>query len=121
MLNKNRNRILAAAFTVMALVAGALPAAAQSSLYSVRMDNDLGVNIYQIFVSSTSSGVWGPDQLEEEVLFDGSSFTLTGFRAGHYDLRFVDGQGTSCEVHNVSVNRNRRFDITPYWLLMNCQ
>jgi hypothetical protein len=56
MLNNNRRRILAIRFALMALLAGALPVAAQSSHYNLRMENDTGFSIYRLYISYGEDG-----------------------------------------------------------------
>src|SRR5271167_1325809 len=121
MLNKTRKQILAVSFALVALLASALPVAAQSSHYNLRMENDTGVELYHVYVSSIYSDIWGDDQLGQGIFHDGSTFTITGISPGRYDLRFVDRGGAACVVRDVPIYGNRYFDLSLGWLVDNCE
>jgi len=108
-------------FALVALLASALPVAAQSSHYNLRMENDTGVELYHVYVSSTYSGSWGDDQLGRSIFHDGSTFTLTGISPGRYDMKFVDRDGAACVVRDVPIYGNRYFDLSVGWLADNCE
>ena len=110
-----RKHILAVSFALMALLASALPVAAQSS-QSVRIENNTGYDIYQVRLSSTSNPYWGGDRLGRDVLGDGEYFTINAPN-GSYDLKLVDEDGDICVVHNIAIYSNQNWNLTQTWLL----
>jgi hypothetical protein len=93
------------------------PIAAEGSRYYLRLENVSSFDIHKLFVSSSDEENWGPDQLGVHILRSGASFTLTDISGGQYDVKFVDEDGDSCVVRNVSVYRNKSSEITNQWLL----
>jgi len=120
MQTKIRKSILALSFAVLALLASALPVAAQSS-HSLRMENNTGYSIYEVRLSSVDDDTWHRDLLGNGVFSSGSSFTITGIASGRYDLLFVDSDGDGCEVSDVPIYQNRDFNLTLGWFVDNCE
>ena len=52
---------------------------------------------------------WGPDQLGEEVLAKGDSFTLTNIDCDEYDIKVVDEDGDECIIEAVSLCRDNSY------------
>ncbi|MFA6958851.1 MAG: hypothetical protein WC538_23515 [Thermoanaerobaculia bacterium] len=88
------------AFTIVLLVpveAGAAETA------SVRILNKSKWDIHHFYLSSTDTEEWGPDQLGEDVLESGSSFTLTDIECDIWDIKVVDEDGDECEIRGVAL------------------
>ena len=116
-----RQSMLVVSIAVMAILASALPVAAQSSHYSLRMENNTGLDIYEVHLSSATDGSWRRDLLGSGIFEDGSSFTINQISPGRYDLLIVDREGGSCSVRNFPIYGNRNFDLTLGWLVDNCE
>ena len=116
-----RQMMLAVSLALVAIMAGALPVAAQSSHYSLRMQNNTGLDIYQVHLSSAADPSWRRDLLGSGILEDGSSFTVNQISPGRYDLLIVDGEGASCSVRNFPIFSDRNFNLTLGWLVDNCE
>ncbi len=69
---------------------------------SLRIVNGYTSPIAEVYVSSASSGTWGPSQLSAPIAV-GGSFTLTDIPAGNYDLRAVAADGAYVESYGVSI------------------
>jgi len=121
MLNNIRKQILVAGVTLVVLLAGAFPVAAQSSHYNVQMVNASGFSLYHLYVTSIYSDNWGRDRLGSDVLNNGDMLTVSSLAAGQYDFKLVDWQGTTCEVRNVAVYGDRYFYFTTEWLRDYCK
>lgn len=121
MLNKTRKQILAISFALVALLASALPVAAQNSRYNLRMENESGHSIYQLYFSPEGSTNWGPDRLgSTRVFHDGEAFTITQISPRAYDLKFVFRTGVACEVYDVPIYEDEDVDLTAESLLRGC-
>jgi len=68
---------------------------------SATLINDSSFDIYALFISPTHSNRWGPDQLGDEVLETGYSFTVSGLPCGDYDIKLVDEDRDVCVVEGV--------------------
>ena len=120
MLRKTHKTLLAVSFALVAILASAIPVAAQSSYYNLRMENNTGYDIYELYFSSIYSG-WGDDLLGPGRIFpDGSTFTITDISPGHYDIAFVDEDEDVCVVRNVAIYQNLDWNLSQVWLL-NCE
>ena len=60
----------------------------------------------QLFISSSTRRVWGPDQLGRRIVRPGESFTLRGIPCGLYDIKLVDEDGDICVVTEIPRCRN---------------
>ena len=117
MLNKTRKLILVVSFALVALFASALPVAAQSSHYSLRMENNTGYDIYQVRLSSVYDRSWERDLLGSRLFDDGTSFTITDISPGYYDIAFVDEDRDVCVMHNVAIHGSLNWNLSQRWLL----
>lgn len=120
MQTKAHKAILAVTFALVAILASAIPVAAQSSHFTVRMENNTGYDIYQVRLSSVTDSYWHRDLLGDSVLQNGESFTITEIAPGRYDLAFVDEDGDVCLVHGVAIYSNLNWNLSHTWLL-NCE
>ncbi|MGA2588310.1 MAG: hypothetical protein ABSH32_00205 [Bryobacteraceae bacterium] len=118
MFHRSLPKIAVALAVLLALITVApSPMSAQGSRYSLTFNNYSGLRIDRIYMSTSESGRWGPDQLRENRLWSGSYYTLTGITPGEYDVKFVDGRGFACTLYGVNVFRDLSWDLTRQWLL----
>ena len=69
------------------------PSEGSGSTTSLRVVNDSSQTIWYLYVSPSSIGTWGPDQLGAHVVAPGASFTLRNMPCGRsYDLK-AEGSG----------------------------
>jgi hypothetical protein len=82
---------------VLALVTTApLAALAPSRKASIKVINQSRWEIHHLFLALRTNREWGVDQLGEEVIHRGESFTLTDIECDLYDIRIVDEDGDEC-------------------------
>ncbi len=91
---KMTRAILAVALTSAALTANA---------GDVTITNASDWNLQHLYVSSVDQEKWGEDQLGEEVIGTGETFTLKGVPCATYDVKLVDEDGDECEVADVDI------------------
>ena len=108
---------------IFALLVGALavtPLGANAqNRYTLKITNNSKWDIYHLYVASTEDNKWGPDQLgdgDNDTIDSGKAFTLTGFSAGEYNVKFVDEDGDSCVLKNVKIFKNESWVLTTAWL-----
>jgi hypothetical protein len=88
---------LSCALTMSTPVQAAAPA-------TVKIINHSKWDIHHMFLSPhKDEDDWGPDQLGEQVIAQGETFTLKGIPCDHYDIRIVDEDGDECVIANVSM------------------
>jgi len=80
-----------------------LAATAQRRGARVKIINQSKWEIHHLYLSPKGDNEWGPDQLGEEIIKKGHTFTLTNIRCNHYDIRVVDEDGDECIVSAVSL------------------
>ena len=115
---KIRKEILvcAAALSTFATSAFAAPV-------SVEFQNTSDWTIQHIYLSSTATKEWGPDQLgdkDSDVIASGGKFTLNQIEPGKYDMKIVDEDGDECVLSSLKLGENKVVDISNENLL-NCQ
>lgn len=69
---------------------------------SFTIDNDSRYDIYEVYISETRDGRWGPDLLGGGVLRPRDSITVD-VDCGFYDALIVDEGGYECELVGVEV------------------
>jgi hypothetical protein len=112
-------RLAALALAAMC-VAGTASAGANDS--KVKVVNSSLWTIAEMYMSSTSTQEWGPDQLGENVIdAQGGTYLLHGVPCGEYDVRLVDEDGDECEIREVGLcGENHEWGIADEDLL-TCQ
>jgi hypothetical protein len=86
------------------LLSAALAAVATAAYASALViHNESAWDIHRIYLSSTDSSEWGPDQLDDDVLRSGQTLTLNGIECDYYDVMLVDEDGDKCELRNVKL------------------
>jgi hypothetical protein len=97
-------RRIAATIVVCAL---AIPAFAEKA--TVKVINQSKWEIHHLYLSSSSDEEWGPDQLEDEILTKGQSFTIHSIPCDEYDIKVVDEDGDECIIEAVDMCRDNSF------------
>lgn len=83
---------------------------AQKSNVTIKNKSDW--SIQNFFLSPVDTDDWGPDQLGDEVIGTGGTFTLTGVPCDSYDVRLVDEDGDECIVAEVDICTNNGWVIS---------
>lgn len=86
-----------------AVCAAALLAPTFAHAANVTIKNKSDWSIQHFFLSPVETEEWGPDQLGDEVIGTGGTFTLTGVPCDSYDVRLVDEDGDECVVAEVDI------------------
>ena len=109
---------LAGAVCAVALL---IPMTAQAEKNSVTVKNKSDWEIHQFFLSPVDTDKWGPDQLGEEVISTGDTFTLNGIPCDSYDVMLVDEDGDECVVPEVDICGDNQGWIINNDDLLDCQ
>jgi len=100
-------RFILPVIAMFAVVLGAymmLPSSeAQPSQATITIRNNSQWTLMHFYVSPVSENRWGPDQLGDEVIANGESFTLTNVPCDNYDVKLVDEDGDQCIIRNVDM------------------
>jgi len=81
----------------------ALPAAAAKKKATIKIINQSKWEIHHLYLSSSDDKHWGPDQLGDDVIEKGASFTLKNIDCDDYDIKVVDEDGDECVVEQVEL------------------
>lgn len=92
-----------AALLLAVFLLAALPALAASKRSDVKIINRSDWTIDHFFMSSSVEKEWGPDQLGQEVIAPGGTFTLQNIPCDTYDIKLIDEDGDECVVTEVDV------------------
>ena len=84
--------------------------------YWLKVTNSSRYDIYHMYVSSAENERWGPDQLADDVLTKGMSYTITDIVPGEYDIKFVDEDGDECTLSDIAIVKNTSWSLTTAWL-----
>jgi hypothetical protein len=79
--------------------------AAKLTVHNVSSNYD----IHHLYVSHYTDRNWGPDQLGDDIVEPGETFTLTGIQPGTYDIKIVDDESNECIIEDVDFVRNPVF------------
>lgn len=75
--------------------------AAKKSDVTVNNESEWAINHF--YLSPIDEEEWGPDQLGDEVIGSGESFTLTNVPCDSYDVKLIDEDGDECVVSEVDI------------------
>ena len=108
---------------MLGLTAFGIPAEAYAAgkKASVKVVNKSDWEIHNFFLSSSEEEDWGPDQLGEDVIGTGDSFTLKSIPCDSYDVKLIDEDGDECVVEAVDIcGGSEQWTITNQ-ILLGCQ
>lgn len=91
---------LAGALALACMFPGDAFAAGKSD---VTVNNESEWAITHLYLSPIDEDEWGEDQLGDEVINTGESFTLTGIPCDSYDVKLMDEDGDECVVAEVDI------------------
>jgi hypothetical protein len=108
-------RIALVAAVLLAMSALALPgvshAGVQRAEFMINNKSDWG--IYHLYLSPEDKETWGPDQLGDNVIESGESFTLKNIPCGEYDIKVVDEDGDACVIEGIVMCKDHtHWDLT---------
>jgi hypothetical protein len=89
--------------TVVLAAAVLAPAAASAGKANVKITNRSDWDIHHFYISSTDDENWGPDQLGDDILASGGTFTLQAVPCDEYDVKLVDEDGDVCVIGGVDI------------------
>ena len=119
-----RGVLVPVAVLALALCAlAALPAHsnAQPQKAEFMIENKSDWDIYHLYLSSSDDDEWGPDQLSDNVLKSGASFTLHSIPCDTYDIKVVDHDGDECVIKGVPMCKDHtHWDLTNE-VLLSCE
>lgn len=127
-MNGPRHRVIPVVLALAAAVALPLAAhaaedapAAKPKSADVKVINRTEWEIHGLYLSSTDEKNWGPNQLGDDVIKKGESFTILGVPCDKYDVKIVDEDKDECVVAKVDIcGDNQEWAITSADLL-KCQ
>jgi hypothetical protein len=108
-------RIALVCAVLLAMSALALPnpshAGVQRAEFMINNKSDWG--IYHLYLSPENKETWGPDQLGDNVIESGESFTLKNIPCGEYDIKVVDEDGDACVIEGIVMCKDHtHWDLT---------
>lgn len=106
--------LLALIFSALAIMPRAVDA---QNRYSLKIKNNSRFDIALLYMSTAEIDDWGPDQLGDNLLVAGGTFTITNIRPGEYDIKFVDEDGDACVLRNIQMFEHKSWVLTTEWLL----
>jgi hypothetical protein len=83
--------------------------------------NKTSYTFMKLYLSSSASRSWGPDQLGRKVITPGSSYTLTHIACNLYDVKLVDEDGDECVVEEVPMCKDHTHWEVTNSLLTRCE
>ena len=93
----------AALFILSAALFFLAPSVAHAKKATIKIINKSKWEIHHLYLSPTSERHWGPDQLGDDVLEPGDSFTLSKIDCDDYDIKVVDEDGDECVIEEQSL------------------
>ena len=113
-----------AAITLLGLALAclvALPGTAWAANATVKVVNKSDWEIHQFYLSSSEDEDWGPDQLRDDVIGTGESFTLRNIPCDTYDVKLVDEAEDECVVEAVDICGESQSWVITNKILLGCQ
>jgi hypothetical protein len=85
----------------LGLLAAIVPATAFANTVEVSNESDFVITHFHL--SPVDEDSWGPDQLGDQVIGSGDSFSLSGVPCDSYDVKLIDEDGDECVVPGVDI------------------
>lgn len=98
-----------------------VPAAAVDTDATVVISNKSSWQLHEIYLSSVDDESWGPDQLGENIIDTGESFTLRRIPCDAYDVRLVDEDQDVCVVRAIPLCVDKGDWVITDEALLDCQ
>ena len=92
-----RNILFAAAAAL------SIPAIATAQGNEAVIFNQSSFTIHSLFISPAASNEWGPDQLGEQMIPPGGTFSIFGIPCGTYDVLLTNPAQETCTVPTVNI------------------
>jgi hypothetical protein len=109
-----RFAIVAAVLLAMTALVLPLPSRAggvQRAEFMINNKSDWA--IHHMYLSPEDKDTWGPDQLGDDVIESGESFTLKNIPCGEYDIKVVDEDGDACVIEGIVMCKDHtHWDLT---------
>ena len=99
----------------------AVPAFAASTDAQVKIVNRSLWDIHYLYISPVDDEEWGPDQLGDDVIESGESFTLREIPCDAYDVKIVDEDDDECVVAAVVLCAGKDHWVIENDALLECQ
>lgn len=80
-----------------------------ASALELKLVNKTGKELHELYFAPAGDEEWGPDQLGDEVVEDGETYTLTKIPKGKYDVLFVDENDDKCDLRDVDFTSSETF------------
>jgi hypothetical protein len=90
----HRPRITVFILAVLVLTTASVSLFAQDSV--IKIINRSDWDIHELYLSPVDVDEWGPDQLGDQIIRSGETFTLYGIDCDVYDIMIVDEDGDEC-------------------------
>lgn len=87
---------------------------------SLTIENKSEWEVHELYFAPANETTWGEDQLGDDVIETGASFTLTKIAKDDYDVKIVDEDGDSCILEDVDFRVSEVFVLTDK-ILLGCQ
>lgn len=81
----------------------AAPVFAADTDAQINIVNNSSWDIHKLYISSVDAQEWGPDQLGDDAIASGNSYTLSSIPCDAYDVKIVDEDGDECVVEAVAL------------------
>jgi hypothetical protein len=105
--------VVAAVLLAMTALALPLPSHAKTQRAEFMINNKSDWAIHHLYLSPENKETWGPDQLGDNVIESGESFTLKNIPCGEYDIKVVDEDGDACVIEGIVMCKDHtHWDLT---------
>lgn len=88
---------------------------------SVTVVNKSDWTLVHFYLSASEDDEWGPDQLGDEVIEPGGSFTLKQIPCDTYDVKLIDEDDDECVVSEVDICSGKEQWVINNQLLLGCE
>ena len=89
--------------TSFAISVAALSLTSAAAAGDIKITNSSDWSLEHLYISETDKEEWGEDQLGDEIIAPGETFTLRGVPCATYDVKLIDEDGDECAVSEVDI------------------
>lgn len=82
---------------------GTPAATGEGQLSTLKITNTSGWAIHELYMSPANENKWGQDQLQNQTIAVGGTFTLNQIPCDTYDIKVVDEDGDECIIEGEKI------------------
>jgi hypothetical protein len=110
-----------AAVAILAIATMPIHSSAQKKRATITIKNKTDWDIHHLYLTPADDDHWGPDQLGDDIIKSGSSYTIKNIPCDSYDIKIIDHDGDACVIEDIDLCKDDSIWTLTNKELLKCQ